>query len=212
MTKITLEVGDLFSVLGAHGIERQLQRVAGVGRVSVNPVSGSTTVMFDPGKTNPAAIQEAIEDCGFHCAGEALPRHVCDMPAMPGSGQKVQTSRSRSAHSHVHNDHAGMPGMEPSDAKADYKAHGGGKSDAMAHEMGHGAGMDMQVMVRDNRFWISLAFSLPIFLFSPMGMDFIQIPPPSAHLWIWRRPRQRCCGTARSWKCRQPRSFPAKRL
>lgn len=40
MTKITLEVGNLFSVLGAHGIERQLKRVAGVGRVSVNPVSG----------------------------------------------------------------------------------------------------------------------------------------------------------------------------
>ena len=31
-------------------------------------------------------------------------------------------------------------------------------SHAMAHEMGHGAGMDMQAMVRDmrNRFWIAL--------------------------------------------------------
>ena len=40
------------------------------------------------------------------------------------------------------------------------KAHGGAKSDAMAHEMGHGADMDMKVMVRDmrNRFWIALAF------------------------------------------------------
>jgi copper chaperone CopZ len=65
MTKITLEVGDLFSVLGAHGIERQLQRVAGVGHVSVNPVSGSTTVVYDPGKTGLSAIQEAIEDCAF---------------------------------------------------------------------------------------------------------------------------------------------------
>jgi copper chaperone CopZ len=68
MTKITLEVDDLFSVLGAHGIERQLQHIAGVGRVSVNPVSGSTTIMFDPEKTSPPAIQEAIRDCGFHCA------------------------------------------------------------------------------------------------------------------------------------------------
>ena len=72
MTKITLEVGNLFSVLGAHGIERELQRVTGVGRVSVNPISGSTTVMFDPGRTSLAAIQAAIEDCGFHCAGEAI--------------------------------------------------------------------------------------------------------------------------------------------
>ena len=53
-------------------------------------------------------------------------------------------------------------------------------ADAMAHDMGHGAGMDMHDMVRDmrNRFWIALAFSLPIFAFSPMGMDFIKIPPP----------------------------------
>jgi len=62
----------------------------------------------------------------------------------------------------------------------DHKAHGSGRSDAMAREMGHGGGMDMQAMVRDmrNRFWIALGFSLPIFAFSPMGMDFIKIPPP----------------------------------
>ena len=50
----------------------------------------------------------------------------------------------------------------------------------MAHEMGHGAGMDMQGMVRDmrNRFWISLVFTIPIFLLSPMGMDWIRLQPP----------------------------------
>jgi Cu2+-exporting ATPase len=179
MTKITLEVGDLFSVLGAHGIERQLQRVAGVGRVSVNPVSGSTTVMFDPEKTSLSAIKTSIEDCGFHCAGEALPRHICDKPATPSSGLKAPTSQVKPAHSHTHPAHADMtsPDVKPADAMSDHNTHGG---DAMAHEMGHGAGMDMQVMVRDmrNRFWIALAFSLPIFFFSPMGMDFIQIPPP----------------------------------
>ena len=71
MTTSTFEVGDLFSVLGARGIERQLQRIAGVGRVSVNSVSGSTTVVYDPGKTNLSEIQAAIKKCGFHCAGEA---------------------------------------------------------------------------------------------------------------------------------------------
>jgi hypothetical protein len=47
MTTRTLEVGNLFSILGASGIERQLRRIDGVGRVSVNPVSGSTTVAYD---------------------------------------------------------------------------------------------------------------------------------------------------------------------
>ncbi len=146
MTTRTVDVGNLFSVLGAQGIEKQLRRVAGVGRVSVNPVSGSTTVDFDPDKTSLSALQAAIKECGFHCAGEAVPRHLCDTPAKP----------------------------------ADYKAPDGKKRDAMAHEMGHGGGMDMQAMVRDmrNRFWIALGFSLPIFVFSPMGMDFIKIPPP----------------------------------
>src|ERR1019366_6030650 len=104
MTKITLEVGGLFSVLGAHGIERQLQRVAGVGRVSVNPVSGSTTGMFDPGKTSVAAIQKAIEDCGFNCGGEALPRNICERPAMPGSAPKALTGEVKPAHSQTHKD------------------------------------------------------------------------------------------------------------
>jgi copper chaperone CopZ len=86
MTTSTLEVGDLFSVLGAHGMERQLQRLAGVGVVSVNPVSGATAVVYDPAKTSLAAIRAAIKECGFHCAGEALPRHVCDGHRPPSLG------------------------------------------------------------------------------------------------------------------------------
>ena len=84
MTTSTLEVGDLFSILGAQGIEKQLQRITGVGRVAVNPVSGSTTVTYDPGKISLHAIQAAIKECGFHCTGEALPKHVCADHAMPG--------------------------------------------------------------------------------------------------------------------------------
>ena len=52
--------------------------------------------------------------------------------------------------------------------------------DAMAHEMGHAAGADMDDMVRDmrNRFWVSLIFSLPIFAFSPMGAAVVRLTPP----------------------------------
>ena len=78
MNTSTLEVGDLLSVLGAQGIEKQLQRFAGVGRVAVNPVSGSTTVTYDPEKIGLPALQAAIRECGFHCNGEASPRHVCN--------------------------------------------------------------------------------------------------------------------------------------
>ena len=55
----------------------------------------------------------------------------------------------------------------------------GGQADVTAREMGHGGGTDMQSMARDmrNRFWIALAFSLPIFVFSPMGLPFTPRPP-----------------------------------
>ncbi len=46
MTTSTLEVGKLFSVVDAGGIEKQLRRLPGVGRVSVNPLSSSATVDY----------------------------------------------------------------------------------------------------------------------------------------------------------------------
>jgi Cu2+-exporting ATPase len=184
MIKIgTLEVGNLFSVLGAHGIEKQLRLVPGVSRVTTNPVSGFTTLAYDPAKTSLSAVRAAIRDCGFHCAGEAVPRHLCDDPTMPRKSPPVAPiDQSKSAQSDAHSGHAKLAPLaaKPADAMSDHKAHGDDKSDVMAHEMGHGTGMDMQGMVRDmrNRFWIALGFSLPIFAFSPMGMDFIKIPPP----------------------------------
>jgi Cu2+-exporting ATPase len=58
----------------------------------------------------------------------------------------------------------------------------------MAHEMGHGPGMDAKGMARDmrNRFWVCLAFTVPIFLYAPMGMDFIKLKPPfGLDLGLW---------------------------
>jgi Cu2+-exporting ATPase len=59
----------------------------------------------------------------------------------------------------------------------------------MAHEMGHG-GKDLPAMVRDmrNRFWICLAFTVPIFVYAPMG-DFFEPPAPpfglELNLWLF---------------------------
>jgi Cu2+-exporting ATPase len=83
MTTSMLEIGDLFSVFGARGIERQLRRIAGVGRLLVNPVSGSTTVLYEAAKSSLSELRAVVQDGGFHCSGKALPRHVCDGHALP---------------------------------------------------------------------------------------------------------------------------------
>jgi Cu2+-exporting ATPase len=189
MKSSTLDVGNLFSVLGAHGIEKQIQRIAGVGHVSVNPVSGSTTVQYDANKIRLSAIQAAIEECGFHCAGEALPKHICEdhvTPSKAPPATPISPVQPAGSHAPIGQADAAQLGAKPVDGMANHdvmannKEHGGKKNDAMAQEMGHGAGMDMQAMVRDmrNRFWIAFGFSIPIFALSPMGMDFIKVTPP----------------------------------
>jgi Cu2+-exporting ATPase len=67
--------------------------------------------------------------------------------------------------------------LEEPDAHPDHGAQPGTK-DEMAHEMGHGAGMDMAGMVRDmrNRFIVCLAFSLLLFFWAPMGLP---LPMPA---------------------------------
>ncbi|MEO8587511.1 MAG: HAD-IC family P-type ATPase, partial [Acidobacteriota bacterium] len=77
----------------------------------------------------------------------------------------------------------------------DHKGHAapGGQpvmSEATAQEMGHGGSMDLPAMVRDmrNRFWICLVFSVPIFVFSPMGKLFPAPAPPfglTLNLWLF---------------------------
>ena len=59
----------------------------------------------------------------------------------------------------------------------------------MAHEMGHG-GTDLAAMVRDmrNRFWICLIFTVPIFVYAPMGNFFKAPAPPfglQLNLWLF---------------------------
>ncbi|OYW50526.1 MAG: copper-translocating P-type ATPase, partial [Rhodobacterales bacterium 12-65-15] len=125
------------------------------------------TVTFDEGRTSIETLRKVVEDCGFHCEGEALPRHVCS--AHDGHAAAMA---DHSGHGTGHGTGHGKGADSP--APATPSGH-----DAMAHEMGHGSG-DMQSMVRDmrNRFWVALVFTIPIFVWSPMGGMFTPPAPP----------------------------------
>ncbi len=180
MKTINLHVGELLSPLGALGVEKQLSKLDGVKAAAVNQVSGSATFTYDESKISPADIASAIEQCGHHCAGELSPSHLCEPRALSSKLSPTRADTGIGNH-----DHAAMrQGAPASDAArsptVDHKPHGGENKDAMAAEMGHGSGVDMQSMVLDmrNRFFIALGFTVPIFFLSPMGMDSIKISPP----------------------------------
>lgn len=181
MKTINMYIGELLSPLGAMGVEKQLKKIDGVLRASVNQASGSATIDYDDEKIAPSRISTAIERCGHHCSGEIVPTHLCEPPANSAHAHTGKTINIDSTHAH---EHRGMrttaqPPIDARPAQPDHSGHSMPK-DEMAHEMGHGAGMDMQDMVRDmrNRFLISLAFSIPIFAFAPMGMQTPLLTPP----------------------------------
>jgi Cu2+-exporting ATPase len=62
----------------------------------------------------------------------------------------------------------------------EHDGHGNKKNDAMAEEMGHNSNKGLPAMVRDMRlrFLIAVGFSVPLFAFSPMGLDFLAVPVP----------------------------------
>lgn len=161
MKTSTLEVGGLLSALSAQGVEKQLLRLPGVKKAEVNYVAGSATVTYDEVKVDLEAIKARIHECGYHCSGEQLPRHVCDRRDQSGeAGDKAVRGHAHTSHAAAAHDNGAHP--------AEHGQHTGAK-DEMAEEMGHGGGMGMQAMVRDmrNRFWVCLIFTIPIFIYSP---------------------------------------------
>ncbi len=174
MSKSTIEVAGLLSASSAAGVEKQLMRLRGVRKAEVNYVAGSATVTYDENVIDLAAIKAQIHACGYHCRGEMVPKHIC-APANPADGPTAAVADHPATH---HHDTHAAP-----EAQGDETA-------GMAHEMGHGGGMDMQAMVRDmrKRFWVCLAFTVPIFIYSPMGGLFTPPAPPfglDLNLWLF---------------------------
>ena len=155
-----MEVRGQFDQLDHLGVEKQLLRIPGVKAACANPASESVTVEFDEKAVSAEAIQRLVVDCGFHCRGVPVPRHVCE------------ADRDAVRHDPHHHEAPFRDG-EAAPAQPFH--------DEVAHEMGHGAGMDMAAMARDmrNRFIVSLVFALPIFALAPMGMDRPLLVPPA---------------------------------
>jgi Cu2+-exporting ATPase len=143
-------------------------------RAEVNYVAGSATVTYDEAIIDLARIKEAVRHCGYHCTGELVPEHVCRPEDPPG---EIVAALPASAAARAHAAHAGHA-AHPA-AAAEHAAHAAAAAE-MAHEMGHGPGMDLQAMARDmrNRFWVALVFAVPVFLYSPMGGMFELLQPP----------------------------------
>jgi len=143
-------------------VEAVLGRRQGVQRVEANPVAQTATVTYDPQSTSLVELRRWVTECGYHCAGQSVPAHVCDPmiePDPPSAGPEV---------------------AEPPASPAEHAGHAPSPAEAVRapeEVMGHGghAGMSMAAMVADmrNRFVVAAVFSVPILLWSPIGRDVL---------------------------------------
>jgi P-type Cu2+ transporter len=183
-------------------------RRPGVLDVEVNSVAQIATVWFDPRQTSLAQLRDWVRDCGYHCAGQSVPAHICDpmqAPDPPGEGYTHHDGRGHGgattattaemppAHvGHVRPGAAAPPARvgHGKDAATTpgthdgHEGHGAAAPRVSPHEMmGHGghAGMSMQAMVADmrNRFLVAALFSVPILLWSPIGREVFGLHLPA---------------------------------
>jgi Cu2+-exporting ATPase len=129
--------------------ESILSRRPGVLSVEANPVAQTATVVYDPTRTELRQLRDWVRDCGLHCAGQSVPRHVCDPMAQPAGVPAAAEVRE--------------PPAAPAVSEHEAMGHGG-----------HGA-TSMAGMVRDmrNRFLVAAVLSVPILLWSPIGREVI---------------------------------------
>ena len=146
MKTATLDVGGMLSLLDYQAVENQLGSIPGVQRATASVASNSVTVEYDETVTSVAALKAKINECGFHCTGQIMPKHVCEPRPVDEHGM-----------------HIGHTAHEPAAAPAAATA-----AVPMSHD--------------------SLVFTVPIFIYSPMGNMFTPPAPPFGlrlDLWLF---------------------------
>ena len=201
---VVLEVSGVQWASSKSVVESTLLRQPGVIAVEANPVSQTANVSYDPETTSQAQLRQWIIECGYHCAGQSVPDHICDPTHDPyatshGGGHRYPVSDRKAAdagprasaptpdHSaHEHADHgtaADHDAHSHTPTAADHDGHATAPRTAQ-DVMGHGgqhSGMSMASMIRDmrNRFLVALILSIPITLFSPIGREVIGFTVPA---------------------------------
>jgi Cu2+-exporting ATPase len=163
MPESILHVDGLLTALCARNVEKALLKMPGVHHAVANYLNSTATVHYDETRVTPAQLQAAVADCGYVCAGEALPDHM------------VHTSQAEPMDHSQHAGHA-MPSAQAAAAPPiDHSAHAaaGALEDHAAH--GGKPGMTAAEMERDmrRRFFVSLVLTVPVFLFSHLATQIL---------------------------------------
>ncbi|WP_314172140.1 heavy metal translocating P-type ATPase [Streptomyces winkii] len=159
--RVVLDVRGMLRASQQSTVTTVLERRPGVLAVETNPVAQTATVDFDPQLTSVTDLRRWVSDCGYHCAGQSVPSHICDPLLDPGRRPAERPAGELAEHEH------------PAPSK-----HAPPSREATEHE-GHGE-MSMATMVADmrNRFLVAVLFSVPVLIWSPIGEAIFGLDAP----------------------------------
>jgi P-type Cu2+ transporter len=107
-TQAVLEVRGVQWASEKARVEAILGRRPGVLTVDANPVAQTATVTFDPSRTSIVNLRDWIRDCGYHCAGQSVPEHLCDPLALPDQPPTPREAQAEPAETSAHPDDDAM--------------------------------------------------------------------------------------------------------
>ena len=206
MKTSVIDVHDMLSVLGVAEVESRISDVPGVESTTVNFATAKATVRYDETRLDVADIKSLVRQRAYVAdTAKPAPEHALNQAELkpetlaaeiaPNSEAKIGNTKPVETTKPAETIKPGQLASMANDASADIDATASAPQKkaqpamAMAHEMGHSGG-DMSAMVRDmrNRFWLCLFFTIPIFIYAPMGGMFKPPPVPfglSINVWLF---------------------------
>ena len=183
-----LEIADIKSAVRQRGYESAAAVVAAVRKAREGQsAAGGSPAIPGPSILRIVTSAPAIEGAAPATAREDNPARESTTPKHSQSAPAATALKQAAPRSAAYGN--AVPPAGKGAAHSTYDAKPVMSAD-MAQEMGHGGKMDLPAMVSDmrNRFWICLFFSLPIFIYSPMGNLFPAPAPPfglALNTWLF---------------------------
>ncbi|HEX2912415.1 MAG TPA: heavy metal translocating P-type ATPase [Chloroflexia bacterium] len=189
MKTITIPVKGLNFAGCAAEIEKRLQKLAGIEKVSASYLTQSATVTFYEELISETELRDRLRDCGYACGETTFETsHPTAQVQTRKHHQQVaegrhlhttvatleQPSQGHTAHAEMSMDHAAM-GHPKSSTKRSH-AH----MDHMSHDMSDPAMAKAMESNMRNRFIVSFLLTIPVVLYSPLGTNLfgLHLPTP----------------------------------
>jgi P-type Cu2+ transporter len=164
MRTVTLPVKGLNFAGCAREIEKHLGKQEPIKQVEASYISQMVTISYDETKLNEAQLRQMVKNCGFAC-GEPLTTFTGPNTTVP-QPTKAPEAQPVMAHPAIeHRAHVEAP------AKMDM---GGMDHDMSDPAMARAMEADMR-----NRFFVSLLLTIPVVLYSPLGVNLFKLHLPT---------------------------------